>query len=242
MNEHNTREKIMNMIKEGKVKVKSRRTFIISNALLFCLVFLLTLISIILVSYILFLIINTKLHLVPLFGLMGFKVLLFDLPWLMIFLALIALFILQMLIKHFSFSYKNPAIYSGLATVVVISALGIMIHRSGFHQNISKGYPAAKPPLPFTQQFYTADRIDLSPDDVLKGRVVRLIENGFDCETRDQIIRVVYTPQTVFPRGRDIMEGNFIAAIGEMRDTEFEAAGVIKIERPFFWKSILIVK
>ena len=126
MNEENKKieEKITSLIKSGDVKMKPKWYFsirailgvIMLCLLFFFMIYILSLIDLILDD-------QYKLHLNNL----GIVETFFALPWLLVLIGVMMLVIFDGLIKKYSFSYRNPFLYTFLVVLVLLLIISSII-------------------------------------------------------------------------------------------------------------------
>lgn len=118
--ESTIKEKILEKIKEKKVKMKPKFYFLLRTALLFGVFVLGVLFSIFILSFIHFRLISSGLWYLPKFGFEGFFVFLKSFPWSLIVLVLILIFTLEILSRKYSFSFKIPILFSILGIFLIV--------------------------------------------------------------------------------------------------------------------------
>lgn len=220
--------KVLNKIKRGEVKMRPKTYFIFKAVLLALGTLFLTLFIICLISFIVFSLRANGVLFLPKFGFPGIKLLLGSLPWLLVFLAIILIILLQIFAKHFSFVYRRPIIYSLLVVIMIVSAGSFLIDRTSFHPNLF--WKAQEGRLPAMGGFYRHLGAPAMKN-VHRGIVSELVDNGFKIETiHNEILDVTIDSETRLAKCQEIKEGDVIVIIGERNDGEVQAIGVRKVE------------
>jgi len=133
MNGDKIKEKVLEKIKSGQVKMKPKIYFWL-RPLLFILILLLIFVFAIYFLSLLFFIfkINNGWTLIA-FGLRGILVLILSLPWGIIAFVLLLMVILETLIIHFSPLYRKPVLYSFLLLLILIFVISFCVTVTSFH-------------------------------------------------------------------------------------------------------------
>ena len=120
------RERVLAGIRSGEIEMHSRWYFIFLAALalfgsviIFCAI-------IYLASFIIFMLHQTGVWFVPVFGSRGWLELFVSLPWLLIGLCFLCIGALEVAVRRYAFAYHQPLLYSALG-IIVIAALGTVI-------------------------------------------------------------------------------------------------------------------
>lgn len=123
----NIKEKILNYVNSNEVSIKPKWHFI------FKLIFKIIAILIVFLAIVYFisfsnLVIYEKESL-GLLNMRNFGHFVFTLPWLILFLSLVLLIVLEFLIRKFSFVYKKPLIYSLFGLIFIVLVIGFALNR-----------------------------------------------------------------------------------------------------------------
>lgn len=239
------KEKILDKIKKGEIKMKPKTFFALKIigavfALLVCL-----LLAIYLISFVSFCSQANGLGLLGGFGFRGFQRIFFALPWLLILLCFLFLFIFEIIAKKFSFVWKKPLIYSLLAFILFFLLLSFALARTGLHPRLFSR--AQQRQLPFMGKFYQNIPCR-QPKQVHFGKLLEKTETGFFLGTEaGEKLKVVLNERTRFKFDQQvqageelafILEGDKVAVIGE-REENFlnglliNAFGIIKLPFDF---------
>lgn len=135
MTEQNTKQ-IVEKITETKMQMHSRQYFIFQTIAKIVLTGLAILLSIYIVSFVLYyLSINGAIYLTR-FGFGGLLDLLQSLPLLIVTLALASLAAVVIISTKYAISYRNPLIYSFLIVVATVVVLGVAVSQTPFHTSV----------------------------------------------------------------------------------------------------------
>ncbi|MCU0653535.1 MAG: hypothetical protein MUD10_04725 [Candidatus Pacebacteria bacterium] len=230
-------DRIVAAAKEGRLKMRPKWHFILKAALWAVggIVALLTLLY--LASLIAFIARKTGVWTTPFFGWHGVMVFLFSIPWVLVLLVLIFIFIVELLVRHYSFGYRMPLLYSGLAILAAVCAGSIIIDRTPLHRILSdcppghfEGGPRRIIQFPCALGIYH----DAQPGrfgDINDGVIMRVVDSGFlVVNRRQEQLTVTVTPQTKMPFGNVFAVGDVIVIFGPRRGDVIEALGVGPID------------
>jgi hypothetical protein len=222
------KENVLEAIDSGKVNMKPKWHFIINAILLAVGVVFAILTLLYITSFIIFALHQNGLWFAPGFGGRGIRELLFDFPWLLVFVAIIFIGILQYLIKQYSFSYGKPLIYSAITIVLLVILGGLIISQTPIHKSLF--LQARNSKLPFAGKMYLQYGLPLEEGNITVGEIIKALQNGFNINTpKDEIITVIITPQTRFPIGTNFVVGKKVMVIGDREGLIIHAFGI----RPF---------
>ena len=220
-------DKVLGQIKGGQVKMRPKIYFILKTLLIVFGIFTVALFALYLVSFIVFALQASGAWYLSKFGFQGIKASIVLIPWLLIFVALLLIITLEALVKRFSFSYRQPILYSVLGIIIFVLLGSFAIGKTGLHPNLFQ--KAREGRLPVAEKFYQGYGMEKFHN-VHRGVVSELRDNGFSIKTcRDEILLVIVTPETLF-----LFEGNVemydgVIILGERDDHIIIALGVRKI-------------
>lgn len=222
-----TVKKVLNEIKNDQIKMRPRVYFILKGILIVFSVFLVAFFALYLTSFILFALRASGVWYLPSFGLYGLRSSFILLPWLLILIAIILLIILEILVKHFSFAYHRPILYSILGILIFTLSGNFIIEKAQFHPRLFQ--KAQEDHLPVMGKFYRNLDIEKSHN-VCRGIVLDITNNSFQIKTpRGKILNVNITSETQFPNGTDIKKDDIIIILGERDNDKIQAIGIRKI-------------
>ena len=220
--------KILAAIESGKVTMRPRWHFVLQATLVICGLVIVLLALLFLTSFIIFSLRQTGVWFTPSFGYRGIGLFLTSLPWLLIGLTIVFIVILEILVKKYSFAYRQPLLYSALGLVLIVTLGGIAVARTPFHSGIMR--QAREHHFPIAEPFY-GDLGMMKPSGVHAGNIEEVTEGGFVLNSRrGESINIIVTPDTQLPSGYDLLEGDMVVVIGERDDDTVQALGIREIE------------
>ncbi len=228
---NNLKSKILGAIHEGDVVMRPKWHFVLKSILMILGVVLFLLVSIYVVSFIIFALHESGIWFTPVFGGRGWFSFFRSLPWLLIVLSLLFIVILEVMVRRFSFGYRQPLLYSALGIICITTFGSVIIAQTSFHRFLFRA--AENNQLPFVGDFYRGFG---SPDisDVHIGMLDHFSEEGFTLiGRRHESKEVILNATTSFPLGTDFAAGDIIMVIGEDEDGVIHALGVRKLDDTF---------
>jgi len=225
---NNIREKVMEAIQSGKVKMKPRWRFVLNSSLFILGVFIILFLLLYLVSLMAFSVRQTGLDFAPGFGGRGWIYFLRYFPWLLILLCLIFLGILEVLVKKFAFAYKKPLLYSVLGIIVIVIGGGLAMAQTPLHGGLY-GF-ARKNHLPLAEPFYRHFGMPNQVDDIHRGTVIEDIQGGFILQNPiGSTSTVLISSSTGLPFETEFSPGDRVIVFGEETTSGIRAFGIRKI-------------
>lgn len=226
LKETNLAKQILSKIEKRQVGMKPKIYFILRLILIASAVLFAVLFSLYLTSFIIFSLQANGVWLLPGFGFGVLGIFLKSLPWLLILVALILIIVLELLVKHFSFTYRRPILYSVLAIIVFVVLGGFVVAHTGLHSNLF--WKAQEGRLPVAGGFYRgfgAPKIE----DVYQGIISEITDGAVQLETINGELLTVVTSTVRFPSEMDIKEGSGVLIIGRRTDGTIEAMGIRRL-------------
>jgi len=133
---NNLTEKILGKLRSGEFKMKPKVYFILKATLIVLSVLVVALFVLFLISFISFALRANGVLVLPIFGFRGFGAFLSSVPWLLVVAALLLIGVLEMLFKHFAFTYRRPILYSILGILIVVLLGTFIIDRTPLHPGL----------------------------------------------------------------------------------------------------------
>ncbi len=224
------RDKVLETIRNGEVKMYPRWRFILKTGLLITGGLLLFLSLLYLISFILFITHRNGVWFAPVFGFKGVRSSFLSLPWLLILISILFILILELLVRRYSFAYKKPLLYSVVGIILFTIIGGGLLASTPFHEGLFE--KAREDRLPITGLLYRRFGMSHSQN-INSGTIQSITENGFIMTTPGgEKLEVAVTPETRLPYGFNFAEGNLVVVFGEREDGKIEALGVRKIDNP----------
>lgn len=226
--ENSVSSKIEEAIKSGQVKMRPRWYFILKTALAISggLFVLLTILY--LASLIIFISRQSGAWFAPAFGIGGMYIFLSHLPWLLVFLAVVFIIVLELLASHYPLAYRQPLLYSALVIIILSILGGYGLERTELHGRLSDY--AEKDELPFAGQIYrNFNRQKFN--DIHRGEISSTTDDGIIIKNHDdEYLNIIFTPQTRFSGQNDFRLGDFVVIIGDRHGQDIEALGISAIK------------
>ena len=223
------KDRILAKIKSGEANMKPRWHFILKAILWILGTVLVGLVIMFVLSFILFSLRQTGVWFVPAFGVRGVGVFLRSLPWLLILTAFIFIVVLEILVKKYSFAYRQPLLFSVLGIIFIVGAGTIFISLTDFHKGVYLSVQEGH--WPVAQPLYGGFGM-MDFDDVHRGEITFINEDGFIIvkPPADDEFKVIISSQTHLPFGMDFRVGDTVVVFGEAEDQIIDALGVRKLD------------
>lgn len=217
---------ILEKIQRGEVSMRPRWHFVLHTAFLVVGALIAAVLSIYLASFILYALMKSGLVFAPQFGAHGFMFFVASTPWILIGLVGVFLGILYLLVTKFSWSYRQPLIYSLIGVVLLVIAASSFIQYMEFHSRVRdyaerNGVPGI---VPFFERLeHMAGR---HPEGVTQGTITETIERGFMLESDKGQFEVIVSDGTRHAPDMTFAEGTEVFVFGEVEGDTIEAFGV----------------
>ncbi len=225
------KDQILAKIKSGSVKAKPKFYFVLRTLLLVSGLVLAGLVLLYFISFVIFLLRANGLWQAPAFGLRGWGILFASLPWFLLVVIGFFVLIMEILVKHFSFAYRRPILYSVFGIVAFVGLSGFVVAQTSLHQNLWE-QAEAEEGLPLAGPLYNILRSS-DPDDFHRGMVLSTTTVGFDLlNSGEEILSIEIEPTTRLPYDLEIMPGDMVMVIGEREGNEVKAFGVREFIKP----------
>lgn len=227
------KEQILSKIKSGSIKAKPKFHFVLRTLLLISGLVVAGLLLLYLISFVIFLLRVNGLWQAPSFGFRGWGMLFTSLPWMLLILIGFFVLVMEILVKHFSFAYRRPLLYSVLGILVFLGVSGFVVAQTPFHQNLWD-LSETDSGLPVAGSLYSFLRKG-DPDDWHRGMVISTTEEGFLMENlAAEILSVKIDEQTKIPFALDLLPGDMVMVAGERIGDEIKAFGIREFSKPVF--------
>jgi hypothetical protein len=215
---------LIQKIKSGEVDMKPRWHFILKSLLLVFGVITAALIVVYLLSFVLFVLRQSGVGFVPMFGFKGIGIFVMNSPWLLISSAGIMGIVLLFLIKKYSFSYQRPLVYTTIITIVFVLCGSFVIGQTDAHTRMQEYSRDRNVPV-FGSLYRGID--DRRPDHIVFGIVDTINADGFVMQSdTESVITVVITEHTKTDRREAYEAGQRVLVVGDTVDNVIEAIGV----------------
>lgn len=222
-----TSTQIMDMIKERAVIMRPKWHFVLRGVLFIVGLAILFVTLLYIVSFTLFSLRESGVLFAPEFGFRGWYIFLISLPWLLIALAISFIIILELLVRHYAFAYRQPLMYSLFGILVVVFVGGVIVNRTELHPQLLRFVDERQVPLAREwYQGYGHRRLK----QVHTGQVTDVQETGCGMkDIRGEDLSVRITPKTRMPYGTQLIIGDHIVVVGERIDDTIQAFGIRKV-------------
>lgn len=222
-------ELILEEIKSGKTRMRPRWYFILQATLVSVGLIIVALILLYIGSFIFFILGEDGVWYLPGFGLMGIEMFLSSLPWILIITGVIFLILLEVLVRHYSFGYRKPLLYSLVIIVIFAGIASLIVSATSFH-NSYRSRDTIKS-LPIIGQLYL-EYEERKYKDARIGVIIEITGEGFIMEDyRNDRLSIVVNSETSFPLGVDFHNGDRVIVLGDESDNDgiITALGVRKV-------------
>ena len=229
---NNLRDNVFKKIEAGEVSMKPKSYFLLKVAVLIFVVFVTFVISVFLISYILFSV-QAAGHMFLLgFGTRGLYEFIVIFPWFLLLVDAFLLLFLDFLLKRFRFGYHSPIIYLFLVTLGIITVFGSIVYRTPLHKDLM--YEAEGNHLPFARGMYDGLRKSHRKVGIFRGEIASTSGNIFtikyddyDTPGEDEPLEIVAPPGVEV--GVLLHVGDKVFVAGDVVDGQFRAYGVHKL-------------
>ncbi len=224
-------DKVLGKLKSGKVKMKPKACFILKTLLIILGIVAIAFFVLYLISFIAFVLRVSGIWFLPGFGFHGIRPFFVSMPWLLILTVALLIVVLEILVRHFAFSYRRPILYSVLAIVAFALLASFIIGKTQFHSGLF--LRAQERRLPIAGEFYRGFGMPKFHD-VHPGIVSEITDDGFIIETREgQALTVIVVSETRFPFGTGIKESDAVMVLGKEDNGAIQASDIRKISDDF---------
>lgn len=215
----NISKKINERLKENKVKMRSKWFFVAEKLGLESSFVLSALLAIIFISLAFYVMQQNGVFEFAEFGPGGWRIILENIPYDLVALAVIFFLIANYIIKQFDFSYKHPFYLFSCGSLLVIGFLAFAVFWTGVGQAVFNNPP------PKLASFYQK-KITYSPkgQKAVIGRVVGSGSNVIVLQTpQNKIIRIHLKKPIESPFEQSFSQGQIIKIIGQKEGDQFKA-------------------
>lgn len=217
-------ESVLEAIKAGQVHMKPRWHFVLQTGLFIVGVILVLIASLFIGSFFLFMLHQNGTWFTPAFGSEGVKELFSALTIGFVLAATLFIMLLQILIRHYSFAYGRPVLYTVIGVVVLVVGGSFLIQNSHVHESLL--LEAREHKLPVAGIFYRQFAEPQNPR-VTPGVVVEVYEKGFIMrDPHDKNVTVIITPVTKIAKGTDLEINDKVVVLGNRTDDVIMAEGL----------------
>ena len=204
--------------------MKPKAYFILKATLIVLAAAIISLFALFLISFVSFALRANGILVLPIFGFRGFGAFLTSVPWLLIILSAFLIFILEILFRHFSFTYRRPILYSVMGVIILVLLGSFIIDRTSFHPNLFDRAQHGRLPIfgPVYRGFGGLQR----PANAHFGTVTEILEQSFIIKNRNEEAIKVFFQEDLTP---DIKIDDTVMVFGEKEGDTVIAEGIIKV-------------
>ena len=225
-------KKVLDKVESDQIKMRPKIYFILRIVLVALITLFVALFVLYLVSFIIFNLRASGVWFLPGFGFPAMGIFFISLPWFLILIALILIVVLELLVKHFRFTYCRPILYS-ISGIIIFTLLGsFAISKTHLHPDLF--WKAREGKLSVVGGFYrgfAASKLS----DVHCGMVSDTTDNSFSLETaKGEILTIVISSTTRCQLGcqlgKEIKKNDEVVVLGKRDNGTVEAFGVRKVD------------
>ncbi|OGY90134.1 MAG: hypothetical protein A2677_00405 [Candidatus Komeilibacteria bacterium RIFCSPHIGHO2_01_FULL_52_14] len=230
---------VLEAISSGSIKMRPRWYFVLHAVLAIAAISLLGMTLLYLVSLIFFLLRLSGVWFAPLFGFRGWYTFLISLPWLLILLTILFLFLLEIAGRRFPVVYRRPLLYSVVGIVAIAVAGGFALERVHMHDQLFS--QARENTLPIGGELYRNFGMRHLRG-VHQGAIIDTMNGGFtiqEANGKSYSVQVSQLTRRVPQRGMRMMiiststfqlnRGDGVVIYGPEDDGIIQAIGIQKI-------------
>lgn len=224
INKNAIRDRVLEAIKSDQVKMRPKWHFIL-KAVFAAVGGIILLLSIVyLASFIFFILRQTGVIFVPIFGFRGWYAFLVSIPWLLVLLLLIFIVLLEILARHYSFAYRRPLIYFAIVVLLFVIIGGYIVATTHFHDRMFRYSQRHR--LPFAGQMYRGYG-EQRFKNIHQGIITEITRDGFIMENRrGETLIIIITRFTRLPLGADFSKGDTVVVFGDRENKTVGAIGI----------------
>ncbi len=222
-------EEVLEKIKKGDVKMRSRSYFIAQGVFLLSVFFLVILLAVYFTTFIFFILRVNNLILLTDFGWFGFSIIFSVLPWYILFFILFLMGLINFLYRKFYTGYRKPIIALMGLIVLIIFSLSVVVEKKLPHEELYNR--AVEENLPMGGRMYR-NLGNMEMENVIIGTIIEKNSDYLLIEDeKEEILRVIVSDPTSrhFRSLERVHRGESVFVVGELSGDEITAVGLKKV-------------
>lgn len=223
------REQVLHSIKSGRVAMKPRWRFVLKTSLFAIGSVIVFLAVLYLTTFVLFMLRRSGVWFAPNLSSNGWQSFLLGVPWILVGAVILFMVILELLVKHYAFAYRQPLLYSVAGIIIIVGLGSFIVDQAHIHGKFSRFVEDHH--VPFARDFYHGfGRSHF--EDILTGQITEMETRGFlmNDAVEGETFTIIITPRTRLPLGAGFIVGDEVVVFGPRGDHTVEAFGIQKIE------------
>lgn len=219
---------VMRKIEKEGIKIRSKY-LVLAEKLGLSSVFILSIImSALFINLILFWLKTTQNLDFLSFGSLGVLAFLEFFSYLWLVVVVVLLIVASLLLKKYDISYKKPYKWLVLGILFLAVLTGGAVAVSGVNEELAQQVSEGRffPLRPFYGRGYGMRR-----KNGIVGKVIKVNKDSLLVDVNGQSINVIFNNKTHFPEGQDFQTGDWVRAVGEQKESGFNAFGMRKMKR-----------
>lgn len=218
---------VMGEIRSSRVKMRPKQYFVFQAALFSIGGIILLLSLLYLASFIIFMLRQSGVLFMPVFGIRGWHAFLIYLPWFLLFLLFVFIVALELIVRRYPFAYKRPLLYSAAGIVIIVVLGGAIVENTPLHKELCRYTEKNSVPVvgPLCNGYYQQKFKDIH-----RGRIIKIMPQGFVIKSRfGESLIISENTETSFPSGAAFFEGDMVIIFGNRIDDSVRAFGIKKV-------------
>lgn len=219
-------EEVINAIKNGEAKMRSRRYFIVKAILIIVGAILLFFFILLLGTFILFALHENGGIFATNFGTAGWDAFLVSLPWSLLLLSIALILILWILLRRYAVIYRQPFLYILLILIVVLSLASFFLSTNAIPDDMF--LYASRNRIPVVSGVYQLETTPISG--AYRGEVIMLATSSFILGNDSGQTSTVFMISAASSELTGITPGDYVIIFGHRVSTAtVEAYGLERI-------------
>ncbi len=220
---------VIEAIRSGKAKMRPKWHFVLQASLVATVGLLVFFVAVYMASFAVFELDETGLWFVPAFGAAGWTEFFGSLPWVMIFLCAVAILLVIIIMRRYSFGYHWPILYSLLAVIIIASGGSALVTRTPLYDALFHLRKDGSR-IPVLGNWYGAFAVP-EIDRVYRGEVLTVATSGFILKDfRGHTSSIVVATDTSLPNGAYFAPGDTVVILGDRIATDtIRSEGVVRL-------------